>query len=85
MLLIYDLDGGLWVLAPGSRFAPAMPQLTRGDTIWAAFSPWSAADEGVESHWRVEVGTDSTNGPGGVVRPANYADGTNEVVLHRIS
>jgi hypothetical protein len=44
-----------------------------------------ATDEGVESHWRVEAGTDSTNGPGGVVRPANYATGTNEVVLHRIS
>ena len=32
MLLTYDLDAGLWVLAPGSRFAPAKPQLTRGDT-----------------------------------------------------
>ena len=31
MLLTYDLDAGLWVLAPGSRFAPAKPQLTRGD------------------------------------------------------
>lgn len=48
MLLTYDLDGGLWMLAPGSRFAPAKPQLS------------------------------------GVVRPANYADGTNEVVLRRI-
>ena len=28
MLLTYDLDAGLWVLAPGSRFAPAKPQLT---------------------------------------------------------
>ena len=44
-----------------------------------------ATDEGVESHWRVEAGTGATNGPGGIVRPANYADGTNEVVLHRIS
>lgn len=44
-----------------------------------------ATDEGVESHWRVEAGTGATNGPGGMVRPANYADGTNEVVLHRIS
>ena len=41
--------------------------------------------EGVESHWRVKAGIDATNGPGGVVRPANYANGTNEVVLHRIS
>ena len=29
MLLTYDLNAGLWVLAPGSRFAPAKPQLTR--------------------------------------------------------
>ena len=29
MLLTYDLDAGLWVLATGSRFAPAKPQLTR--------------------------------------------------------
>jgi len=32
MLLTYDLSVGLWVLAPGSRFAPAKPQLIQGDT-----------------------------------------------------
>ena len=31
MLLTYDLDAGLWVLAPGSRFVPAKPQV-RGNT-----------------------------------------------------
>ena len=32
MLLNYALDAGLWVLAPDSRFGPAKPQFTRGDT-----------------------------------------------------
>lgn len=40
--------------------------------------------EGVESHWRLDAGTTAESEAGGIVRPDDYAGGTNEKIWTRI-